>query len=65
LGADVPFVIREVLGVDEMSNEERQRLNLPVPMDRKFLLVGECYVQGLMAGEAVRGREFNRNITLI
>ncbi|KAI4266040.1 MAG: hypothetical protein LQ337_008902 [Flavoplaca oasis] len=65
LGADVPFVIREVFHEREMNLEERMRLNQPVPMDSKFQLVGECYVQGLMGGQATNGVEITRDITLI
>jgi hypothetical protein len=65
LGADVPFVIREVVDSDDESQEERMRANKPVPMDRKFQLIGECYVDGLMQGQAVKGVDVVRNITLI
>jgi hypothetical protein len=65
LGADVPFVIREVVGDEEGSLEERERANMPIPMDRKFHLIGECYVDGLMQGQGVKGFEFVRDITLI
>ena len=65
LGADVPFVVREVLDVEEESEEVRMSENKPVPMDRKFRLIGECYVDGMMQGQATRGLEFSRNITLI
>jgi hypothetical protein len=50
LGADVPFVIREVPEEGEESEDVRRRENRPVPMDRKFQLIGECYVDGLMQG---------------
>lgn len=65
LGADVPFVIREVVDGDEGSLEERKKENNPVPMDRKLQLIGERYVDGLMQGQAVKGVEIVRNITLI
>ncbi|KAJ4290281.1 hypothetical protein N0V90_010496 [Kalmusia sp. IMI 367209] len=65
LGGDVPFILREVLDDEEMSWEERKHLNLPVPMDRKFQLVGECWVRGLMEGQAVGAMDFQRNITLV
>jgi hypothetical protein len=65
LGADVPFVIREVVDADEGSLEERMNANKQVPMDRKFELIGECYVDRLMQGRAVKGEEIVRNITLI
>lgn len=65
VGADVPFVIREVVESGEGSLEERFRANKPVPMDRKFQLIGECYVEGLMQGQGVRGVEIVRDITLI
>jgi len=65
LGADVPFVIREVVGDEEGSLEERERANMPIPMDRKFHLIGECYVDGLMQGQGVKGVEIVRDITLI
>jgi hypothetical protein len=65
LGADVPFVIREVVSDEEGSLEERERANMPIPMDRKFHLIGECYVDGLMQGQGVKGVEIVRDITLI
>lgn len=73
LGADVPFVIREVLDDNDDDDDEEEiwlRMmmmgsNQPVPMDRKFRLVGECYVDGLMQGQAVKGVEIVRDITLI
>lgn len=67
LGADVPFVIREVLNDydDEWEQRLREAENMPIPMNRKFKLVGECYVDGLMQGQAVKGIEIVRNITLI
>ncbi|RYP33979.1 hypothetical protein DL767_004500 [Monosporascus sp. MG133] len=66
LGADVPFVIREVLeDEEERDMEVRKRENKPVPMDRKFQLIGECYVDGLMQGQATRGVDFVRDIRLI
>lgn len=40
LGADVPFVIREVVGPEEGTLEERMKANNPVSMDRKFQLTG-------------------------
>ena len=66
LGADVPFVIREVLeDGEEKDIEVRRRENKAVPVDRKFQLIGECYVDGLMQGQATRGVEFGRDIRLI
>ncbi len=65
LGADVPFVVREVPEDGEESEELRRMQNQPIPMDRKFRLIGECYVNGLMQGQATRGQEFTRDITLI
>jgi hypothetical protein len=65
LGGDVPFVIREVVGDEEGSLEERERANMAIPMDRKFHLIGECYVDGLMQGQGVKGVEIVRDITLI
>jgi hypothetical protein len=65
LGADVPFVIREVVDSDEGSFEERLKANNPVPMGRQFQLIGECYVDGLMQGQAVTGVDTVRDITLI
>lgn len=41
------------------------RENKPIPMDRKFQLIGECYVDGLMQGQATKGQEFSRNVTLV
>jgi hypothetical protein len=65
LGSDVPFVIREVWKEGDESIEMRREANRPIPMDMKFQLVGECYVHGLMQGQAVKGIEIERNITLI
>ncbi|RYP07574.1 hypothetical protein DL765_009111 [Monosporascus sp. GIB2] len=66
LGADVPFVIREVLeDEEERDMEVRRRENKPVPMDRKFQLIGECYVDGLMQGQATKAVDFVRDIRLI
>jgi hypothetical protein len=56
-GADVPFVLREV---DEGRDQSQ-----PLPPGLKFQLVGECYVHGLMQGQAVRGRELTRDIQLV
>ena len=30
-------------------------VNKPIRMDRKFEVVGECYVDGSMQGQAVKG----------
>ena len=57
LGSDAPFVIREA---DPDSLDPK----MPVPHDTKFKLVGECYVHGLMQGQAVRGQDIERNIIL-
>lgn len=57
LGSDVPFVIRE-------ADPDSLDPTMPVPHDTKFKLVGECYVHGLMQGQAVRGQEIERNIIL-
>ena len=57
LGSDVPFVIRE-------ADPDALDPTMPVPHDTKFKLVGECYVHGLMQGQAVRGQEIERNIVL-
>jgi hypothetical protein len=53
----VPFVLREV---DEGRDQSQ-----PLPPGLKFQLVGECYVHGLMQGQAVRGRELTRDIQLV
>ncbi|KAL8949690.1 MAG: hypothetical protein Q9222_004219 [Ikaeria aurantiellina] len=58
LGADVPFIIREVGGEHRPATD-------PFPEDVKFQLVGECYVDGLMTGAAVRGVEVTRDIVLV
>ena len=58
LGADVPFVLREVGGEQRPPSD-------PFPDDVKFQLVGECYVDGLMTGAAVKGVEVKRNIVLV
>ena len=57
LGSDVPFIIRE-------ADPDALDPTMPVPNDTKFKLVGECYVHGLMLGQAVRGQEIERNIVL-
>ncbi|GAB1316125.1 hypothetical protein MFIFM68171_06335 [Madurella fahalii] len=64
LGLDVPIVIREVAEEGEPSLEDRRKMNMPVPMDRKFQVVGECYVDGLMQGQ-LAAQEFIRDITLV
>ena len=65
LGLDVPVVLKEVEGEgEEPSMAERKARNMPVPMDRKFQVVGECYMDGLMQGQLAR-QEFIRDITLI
>ena len=48
LGSDVPFVIRE-------AEPDALDPTMPVPHDTKFKLVGECFVHGLMQGQAVGG----------
>lgn len=58
LGADVPFVIREIGGEHRAAGD-------PFPDNAKFQLVGECYVHGLMTGGAVTGVEVTRNIVLV
>ena len=58
LGADVPFVLREVGGEQRPPSD-------PFPDDVKFQLVGECYVNGLMTGAAVKGVEVKRSIVLV
>ncbi|KAI4236852.1 MAG: hypothetical protein L6R40_006041 [Gallowayella cf. fulva] len=58
LGADVPFVLREVGG-------EQREAGDPFPDDVKFQLVGECYVDGLMTGGAVKGVYVKRDIVLV
>lgn len=64
LGADVPFVIREVCE-DRKDVETWKKENRPTPMDCKFQLIGECYVDGLMQGQATMGVEFVRDIPFI
>ncbi|KAI4098359.1 MAG: hypothetical protein L6R37_006522 [Teloschistes peruensis] len=58
LGADVPFVIREIGGEHRAAGD-------PFPDNVKFQLVGECYVDGLMTGGTVRGVEVTRDIVLV
>ncbi|KAL8643259.1 MAG: hypothetical protein Q9228_000154 [Teloschistes exilis] len=58
LGADVPFVIREIGGEHRAAGD-------PFPDDVKFQLVRECYVDGLMTGGAVRGVEVTRDTVLV
>ena len=64
LGLDVPIVIREVKEEGGPSLENRRKMNMPVHMDRKFQVVGECYVDGLMQGQ-LAAQEFIRDITLV
>lgn len=59
LGSDAPFVIREA------DPDARDPTVGEVPQDTKFHLVGECYLDGLMQGQAVRGKEIKRNIILV
>lgn len=40
-------------------------LNMPIQMDINFRLIGECFVEGLMQGQATKGHEFDRDIILI
>ena len=49
-------MIREVVDADEGSLEERMKANKQVPMDRKFHLIRECYIDSFMQ-EAVKGVE--------
>ena len=73
LGADVPFVIREVLDDEDDEDDDEVEMLLRmmgnndemVRMDRKFWLVGECYVDGLMQGQGLKGVETLRDITFI
>jgi hypothetical protein len=65
LGADVPFLIREVVGPEEETLEERMKANNLVPIDRKFQLTGECYFDGLMQAQGVTGVEIVRDITYV
>ena len=58
LGADVPFILREV-GAHPRPPKE------PFAPDVKFQLVGECYVDGLMTGGAVKGVEITRDVVLV
>lgn len=65
LGANVPFVIREVVGPEEGTLEERLKANNLVPLDRKFQLTGECYFDGLMQAQGITGVEIVRDITSV
>jgi hypothetical protein len=47
LGAATPFIIREHEVADKMGNED------VVHGDGMFVLVGECYIHGLMGGEGM------------
>lgn len=58
LGSDAPFIVRE-------ADPDARDQTKAVPQDVKFKLVGECYVHGLMQGQAVRGKDIERNIILI
>ena len=60
LGADVPFVLREIGGDSRPASE-------PFREDVRFQLVGECYVEGMMTGGAIKGVgvEVNRDIVLV
>ena len=58
LGADVPFILREI-------DAELRPPNEPFAPDVRFQLVGECYVEGLMTGGGVKSREVNRDFVLV
>ena len=58
LGPNVPFVIREVDG-------ENRAFGDSFADDARFQLVGECYVNELMTGAAVKGVEVTRDIVLV
>ena len=58
LGTNAPFIVRE-------ADPDARDQTMAVPQDVKFKLVGECYVHGLMQGQAVRGNDIRRNIILI
>ncbi|KAH6620861.1 hypothetical protein B0J18DRAFT_209691 [Chaetomium sp. MPI-SDFR-AT-0129] len=54
-GADLPFVLRPVLRRETKNddkNTEELRPDEPPQIDH-YVLVGECYVEGLMNGEAI------------
>ena len=55
-GADLPFVLRPVLRrretKDDDKNTEQLRPDEPPQIDH-YTLVGECYAEGLMNGEAI------------
>jgi hypothetical protein len=54
-GGDVPFVLRPWRDAWITRNERGTNFADPLPgLDHKYLLVGECYVEGLMKGEAVK-----------
>lgn len=57
-GSDVPFVLRAVGDKDSAMGRTQ------FPKDARFQLVGECYVHGIMNGEAVDGMLIDRDIIL-
>lgn len=59
LGSDVPFVVCEA------DPDARDPTIGVISQDTKLQLVGECYLHGLMQGQAVRGKEIVRNIILV
>lgn len=58
LGADVPFILREV-------DADLRPPNEPFAPNAKFQLVGECYLDGFMRGAAVKGVEVTRDVVLV
>ena len=53
-GGDVPFLLRPISGTETYTGNNCTSLVDRDAKEQQYLLVGECYVEGLMQGEAVR-----------
>jgi hypothetical protein len=54
-GGKVPFLVREIEGVGTEGRDEGGRLGREEGNRRRmFYLVGECYIHGIMSGQAMR-----------
>ncbi|KAF2799736.1 hypothetical protein K505DRAFT_370778 [Melanomma pulvis-pyrius CBS 109.77] len=53
-GGDVPFLLRPITDLESSPEVENTSLPVELPsLGQRHLLVGECYVEGLMHGEAI------------
>lgn len=53
-GGDVPFLLRPIAHTDYSDVSALECLSTDAPLIQGYLLVGECFVEGLMQGEAVQ-----------